>query len=98
MDDENKPIICVDLDSLLSGDFFHPAREGAREFLAELDRKGYRVVIFTGQWGPHVESWLARNELSEHVWMVTDKKPAALAYIDHGDYAKVLEQLQPFQA
>ena len=40
MDDENKPIICVDLDGVLNSfdgwkgaDFFHPPRPGAREFL-----------------------------------------------------------------
>ena len=89
MGDDDKPIICVDLDGVLNefdgwkgADFFHPPRSGAREFLEELNRKGYRVVVFTVRWGPHVESWLAKWGLSEHVWMVTDKKPPAHVYID----------------
>ena len=103
MDDDDKPIICVDLDGVLNSfdgwkgaDFFHPPRPGAREFLEELNRQGYRVVVFTVRWGPH--------DLSELVWMVTDKKPPAFAYIDdraicfQGDFSKTLDQLQSFKA
>jgi phosphoserine phosphatase len=111
LDDERKPIICVDLDGVLNSfdgwkgaDFFHPPRPGAREFLEQLNAKGYRVVVFTVRWGPDVESWLARYGLSEFVSMVTDKKPAAFAYIDdraicfQGDYAQTLDQLHTFKA
>jgi phosphoserine phosphatase len=111
MADENKQILCVDLDGVLNSfdgwkgaDFFHPPRPGAREFLEQLNAKGYRVVVFTVRWGPHVESWLAQYGLSEYVSMVTDKKPPAFAYIDdraicfQGDYAKTLDQLEAFKA
>ena len=111
MDNEDKPILCVDLDGVLNAfdgwkgaDFFHPPRPGAREFLEELNAKGYRVVVFTVRWGPHVESWLAQYGLSEYVSMVTDKKPPAFAYIDdraicfQGDFAKTLDQLEAFKA
>ena len=54
MDDENKPIICVDLDGVLNAfdgwkgaDFFHPPRPGAREFLKELNAKGQPVLVGT---------------------------------------------------
>ena len=106
MDDESKPMICVDLNGVLSDfdgraglDLFHPPRPGARKFLERLNDAGYRVVIFTAQWGPHVESWLARYELSELVWMVTDRKPAAYIYVDDqairfdGDFDETLEKI-----
>jgi hypothetical protein len=111
MDDDSKPIVCVDLDGVLNAfdgwkgaDFFHPPRPGAREFLEELNRRGFRVVVFTVRWSPHVESWLAKHGLSELVWMVTDKKPPAFAYIDDraicfdGDFPATLDRLGTFRA
>lgn len=111
MDDQHKPIVCVDLDGVLNAfdgwkgaGFFHPPRPGARGFLAELNRLGYQVVVFTVRWGPDVESWLARSGLAEFVSMVTDKKPAAHVYIDDraicfdGDFAKTLQQVGTFKA
>jgi phosphoglycolate phosphatase-like HAD superfamily hydrolase len=111
MDDDQKPVICVDLDGVLNdfdgwkgADFFHPPRPGAREFLKTLNDNGYRVIVFTVRWGPHVESWLARHGLSEYVWMVTDKKPAAYVYVDDraicfdGDFEKALNQIGGFKA
>lgn len=106
MDDESKPTIRIDLNGVLSEfesreglGFFHPPRPGAREFLGRLNEAGYRVVIFTAQWGPHVESWLARYDLSELVWMVTDRKPAAYVYVEDqavrfdGDFDETLEKI-----
>jgi hypothetical protein len=111
MDDSERPIVCVDLDGVLNAfdgwkgaDYFHPPRPGAREFLESLARRGYRVVVFTVRWTPHVEAWLARYGLSEHVWMVTDKKPAAHVYVDDraicfdGDFEKTLDRISGFKA
>jgi len=111
MDEQNKPIVCVDLDGVLNAfdggrgtDFFHPPRPGAREFLEELNHRGYRVVVFTVRWSPHVESWLAKHGLSELVWMVTDQKPSAFAYVDDraigvdGDFSATLDHLGSLKA
>jgi hypothetical protein len=111
MDDEQKPIICVDLDGVLNAfdgwkgaEFFHPPRPGAREFLERLNHLGFRVVVFTVRWAPHVETWLVRHQLSELVWLVTDKKPPAFAYVDdraicfEGDFEKTLRAIGGFKA
>ena len=83
MSEEQKPIVCVDLDGVLNAfdgwrgaEFFHDPRPGARAFLKSLCDQGYSVVVFTVRWGPHVEDWLARHGLAEYVTAVTDKKPA----------------------
>jgi hypothetical protein len=109
--DEEKPIVCVDLDGVLNAfdgwkgpDYFHPPRPGAREFLEELNHLGFRVVVFTVRWAPHVESWLAHHGLAGLVSMVTDKKPAAFVYVDDraicfdGDFAKALSAIGGFKA
>jgi hypothetical protein len=109
--DQERPIVCVDLDGVLNafdgwkgGEYFHPPRPGAREFLQELNDRGYEVVVFTVRWGPHVEKWLAENGLSEHVSTVTDKKPPAHVYIDDraicfdGDFYSALEKVASFKA
>jgi hypothetical protein len=110
MNDESNPVICVELDGFLNEfggrngpNLFHSPRPGAREFLQRLNACGYRVVVYTARWSPHVESWLARYGLSELVWMVTDKKPAGDFHLDEdaagfdGDFDKALEKLGVFQ-
>ncbi len=103
--------MCVDLDGVLNAfdgwkgaDYFHPPRPGAREFLRALNERGYRVVVLTVRWAPHVEQWLERHGLSEYVSLVTDKKPPAHAYIDdraicfEGDFGKALDRVHAFKA
>lgn len=111
MDEEQKPVVCVDLDGVLNAfdgwrgaDFFHPPRPGAREFLQLLNERGYRVVVFTVRWAPHVEAWLAEHGLAEFVSAVTDKKPPAHVYVDdraicfEGDFAKTMDRIGGFKA
>jgi hypothetical protein len=111
MDEEQKPVVCVDLDGVLNAfdgwkgaDFFHPPRPGARDFLQLLNERGYRVVVFTVRWAPHVEAWLAEHGLAEFVSAVTDKKPPAHVYVDdraicfEGDFAKTMDRIGGFKA
>ena len=111
MEEDQRPIVCVDLDGVLNSfdgwrgaDFFHAPRPGAHEFLRRLNEQGYRVVVFTVRWGPHVEEWLARHGLAEWVSAVTDKKPPAHVYVDdravcfEGDFERTLQQISRFKA
>src|ERR1043166_9339891 len=92
-------VVCVDLDGVLNqfdgwrgADYFHPPRPGARDFLEHLNARGYRVVVFTVRWAPHVQEWLCRYGLETLVAEVTDRKPPAHVYVDdraicfHGDF------------
>jgi hypothetical protein len=109
--DDGRPVVCVDLDGVLNAfdgwkgaDYFHPPRPGAREFLARLNELGYRVVVFTVRWGPHVQEWLARYDLAGYVADVTDRKPPAHVYVDdraicfQGDFGAALDQISRFKA
>jgi hypothetical protein len=88
-DDEGRPTVCVDLDGVLNTfdewrapEYFHPPRPGAREFLAQLDEAGFRIVIFTVRWHEWVADWLRAHDLARHVALVTDCKPPAHVYLD----------------
>ncbi len=109
--DDDRPVVCVDLDGVLNSfdgwkgaDYFHPPRPGAREFLQNLNQLGYRCVIFTVRWAPHVQQWLERNDLAQYVSEVTDKKPPAHVYVDDravcftGDFSSALLQIARFKA
>src|SRR5579872_2419549 len=103
-------IVCVDLDGVLNcfdgwkgADYFHPPRPGAAEFLKGLINGGYRVVVFTVRWAPHVMEWLREHGLAEYVSEVTDKKPPAHVYVDdravcfQGDFDRAMTQVLKFK-
>jgi hypothetical protein len=109
--DPDRPAVCVDLDGVLNdfdgwkgAEFFHPPRAGAKEFLKALNERGFRVIVFTVRWAPHVESWLECHGLREYISEVTDKKPPAHVYIDdravcfEGDFARTLDLVTRFKA
>lgn len=99
-----KKVYCVDLDGTLAEedgpfdiDKIGRPFPGAREFLAELQKRG-EVVIFTcrccgGQHGKFklaralrtVREWLEENDMPyNHIWTSEDgSKPIAQAYIDN---------------
>jgi hypothetical protein len=107
---DNRPVVCVDLDGVLNvfdewrgPEYFHPPRDGAREFLEGLQAAGYRVVVFTVRWHEWVREWLVRHGLGELVDDVTDRKPPAHAYLDdravcfEGDFGHALEKIVAFR-
>jgi len=107
---DSRPTICVDLDGVLNvfdewrgPEYFHPPRQGAREFLESLRSSGYRVVVFTVRWHEWVRDWLAVHELAHLVDEVTDKKPPAFAYVDdravcfRGDFESTLSVIREFR-
>ena len=109
-DDDQRPVICVDLDGVLntfdawrSPEYFHPLRPGAGDFLRRLKEDGYRVVIFTVRWFEWVEKWLEQNGVRQYVDQVTDRKCPAEVYLDdravcfRGDFEEAYRQIVTFK-
>ena len=73
-------IVCVDYNGVLDAyqgwkgaDHFDEPRPGARQFLEELGRRGYAVVVFTTRYAPDVWEWLRAHDLQGLVVDVTDR-------------------------
>jgi hypothetical protein len=109
--EEPDRIACVDLNGVLDGymgwrgpEHFDPPRSGAREFLAALDARGFRIVVFTTRYAPDVWMWLREYRLDHLVADVTDRKPAAHVFIDdravcfRGSFTSTLQEVDKFAA
>jgi hypothetical protein len=69
---------------------------GARDALAELERRGYEVVIFSTRPAPQIRRWLMDHGFG--LFPVTNEKLPAVAIIDdraihHIDWAGSLSEL-----
>jgi phosphoglycolate phosphatase-like HAD superfamily hydrolase len=109
--DAATPIACVDLNGVLDvytgwqgAAHFDPPRPGAREFLAALRQRGYRIVIFTTRYDRDVWTWVHEHGLVPLVDDVTDRKPAAHVFVDdravcfRGDFEATLRDIDAFSA
>lgn len=98
--------VAVDFDGVIhryegwkGPDVLDEPNPGAREFLAELVARGFRVVILTTRPARFVEPWLRRYRMDDLVDQVTSEKVAAVAYIDdravrfRGNWDQVLARL-----
>jgi len=105
------PIACVDLNGVLDdyagwrgAAHFDPPRAGAREFLAALRGRGYRIVVFTTRYPDDVWRWLREHELDGWIAEVTDRKPPAHVFVDdravcfRGDFVETLADIDRFAA
>jgi len=105
------PIVCVDFNGVLDAytgwrgdEHFDPPREGAREFLAALRQRGYRIIIFTTRYDRDVWRWVDTHALRELVDEVTDRKPAAHVFVDdravcfRGNFDATLKDIDAFSA
>lgn len=102
--------MCVDWNGVLDtytgyqNGKIYPPREGARNFLKRLTEAGFRVVILSSVDKAIVMSWLAKHELLVYVDEVTNKKVAAIVYLDDrgitftGDFGLAFEQIIKFKA
>lgn len=102
--------VCVDLNGVLDtytgwqGQVtWHPPREGADAFLQAIRARGYGVVVLTVRRPEEARRWLEEHDLAQYVDEVTNRKPAALAYIDdralcfRGTFEDTLSQLDAFE-
>jgi hypothetical protein len=109
--DGDRPIACIDLNGVLDvytgwrgGDYFDPPRRGARESLAALVARGFRIVVFTTRYGADVWRWLEEHRLADLVSDVTDRNPAARVFVDdravcfRGDFDATLREIERFTA
>ena len=107
---ENKPIatISIDLDGVLNNyekydpNIIPEIREGAREFIQELHKSGYKLILFTNRKPLLASKWLIENDLDRYFSDVTNVKPMAKIYIDDrainfdGNYNKTLKSIKNF--
>jgi hypothetical protein len=100
-----KPMVAVDFDGVIHEyngwkgyDYFDEPLLGAKEFLQELDDRGYEVIIHTARNIALVDVWLRKHKMLYS--RVTNHKPPAIAYVDdravrfEGDYIQALEGIK----
>lgn len=100
--------VCVDLNGVL--DTYcgftgkpYPVRPGAKEFLMELKKLGFRVVILSSLLPDEVYSWLKETKLYGYVDSITSTKVPAIVYLDDrgitfdGDFQHALEAIKHFR-
>lgn len=99
----NQKAVCVDFDGVIhrysrgwqDGSIYDPPMKGAREELARLVTKGYKVVILTTRLNPEtnddvnlernkISKWLSDNgfQPGTHYHDITAIKPIAVVYVD----------------
>ena len=103
-----KKTIAVDLDGVLDNYTKYDAnnipeiKQGAREFIQELHKSGYNLILFTNRKPLSASKWLIENNLDKYFSDVTNVKPMAVIYIDDravkfdGDYNKTLSDIKNF--
>lgn len=102
-----RPTVCIDLDGVLTTSshgrgpaHVDQARPGALEFLDELHRRGYRVVIYTARDSlGAVICWLEDQHLLSVVEEVTNRELPAVSAADdrairfEGDFGQTLRDI-----
>lgn len=84
-------------------DHLFDPRPGLKEFLVDLKKAGYKVVIFSARSAAKIEEWLEKHELRKYVGKVSNEKPMAHCYVDDravcfkGDFAKTLQDIERFK-
>ena len=108
---DERRLVCVDLNGVLDAyagwqgaEHWDAPAPGARSFLEELRRRGWRTVVFTTRHYRGAWQWLERHGLAELVDDVTDRKPAADVFVDdravgfRGDFTAALREIETFTA
>lgn len=106
--DTYKATISIDLDGVLNNyekynkNDIPTIRLGAKEFIKELHKCGYKLVLFTNRKPLLATKWLIENDLDKYFSDVTNVKPMAIIYLDdralkfNGDYNKTINDINNF--
>ena len=102
-------VICLDWNGVMDtyagyqNGKVYPPRKGLREFMVELRKQGYRLVVFTAAPLGKVVDWLREYDLLYLVEDVTNRKVPAILYIDDraicfkGNFVQTLEEISKFE-
>lgn len=109
MEKYDKPTAAVDFDGVCNTytkwggeDELYEALPGLREFFEKLSAT-HRIVIYSVRRPMAIELWMRERDLWKYIAEVTNRKPAAVVYIDDrairfdGDYDKVLSAIKDFK-
>ena len=106
---DNHNLICIDWNGVLdtytgyANGKVYPIRPGAKEFLFELRKQGYRLAIMTAAPKHIVEQWIVDNGIGDMIEQVTNVKLPAILYIDdraicfRGNFDETLKQIETFR-
>jgi phosphoglycolate phosphatase-like HAD superfamily hydrolase len=102
--------IAVDFDGVLNtydgwkgGDELFEPRPGAKEFIDELFRRGFNVVIYSTRGEHKLRPWLLKYNFNPHI-QISASRPAAICYVDdravsfRGDFTAALYAIEHFKA
>jgi cation transport ATPase len=106
---ESRNTVCIDLNGVLDTyqgytGTSYPPREGACEFLQNLKKLGFTVVILTSIYHSVARHWLQFHGLYQYVDNVVNNKVPAIVYLDDrgitftGDYNDALQKIWKFRA
>jgi predicted phosphatase len=106
---EARKTICIDWNGVLdtyvgwNDGMPYPPRDGAKEFLQELNSQGYDVVILSSADSNDILKWLIDNDMLQYVCKITNVKVPALVYLDDrgitfdGNFSNALEAIKTFK-
>ena len=107
--DKFTPTICIDFDGVLNdytgwkgeNELYEP-KDGVYEFLDELKKLGFDLIIHSTRDTSKIVDWLFENRLETYFVKITSNKEPAMIYIDdrglkfNGNFKETLKDVKDF--